>query len=188
MSDGQAHNPLSFFSRIKSKRLAVSAREKLVFPQKKLVKKNILIVLQPEFVAKVNLFLEVVYMALMTRGGVENTKEEFKRKLWQLLKAQWAKSPEHYDQELYDNLPDELKDPLLSIVVKEQRGTFKLDNGYEVPMYNYGGKLEAIPNIPNILCHIGSHTVVSYNEGGKIQGSVSPNAELVKAFKQYPRN
>lgn len=150
---------------------------------------NVLVVLQPDFVAKVNLFLEFLYENMGDRGEhVPKDKEEFKRRIWQLLKGQWARSPEIFDAMLFDNLPDELKHPLLSIVSKEQRGVFKLDNGYEVPMLNYGGKLTPISAIPNVLCHIGSCKTVAYNEKGEVDKKDTANTSLVDAMKQYPKN
>lgn len=149
---------------------------------------NVLIVLQPDFVKKVDIFLEFLHMGI---GGQHEslTKDEFKRRLWQLLKGQWARSPEIFDAELFDNLPDELKNPLLSIVTKPARGQFKLDDGYEIPMYNYGGKLTPISVIPNVLCQIGTCTTIQYTEGGERGGKKdSPNSSLINAMKQYPKN
>jgi hypothetical protein len=150
---------------------------------------NVLVVLQPDFVIKVNLFLEFLYEHLDGRGEhIPANKEEFKQRIWQLLKGQWAHSPEIFDPELFDNLPDELKHPLLSIVKKEQRGTFKLDNGYEVPMLNYGGKLTPISRIPNVLCHIGSCQTVAYNEKGETAPKSSAAQGIIGAMKNYPKN
>lgn len=145
-------------------------------------------VFQPEFVKRVDIFLEMLHVSLESKEGApEKDLARFKHVMWNLLKAQWAKSPEHYDPELFESLPDTLKDPLLRIVIKEDRGTFKLDSGYEVPMFNYGGKVVTIPNIPNILCHIGSHNMIAYDAKGHTHGE-SANSQLIKAIKEAPKN
>jgi len=148
-----------------------------------------LIALKGSYVTEVSKFIKELWDFGQFRAvqvGMEY--EDFKQFVWVTLKQYWAFNREGLVGELGKHLPDNMKEPTCTIMRKQSKGEFKLEDGTPVPMFNYGGKPTQAGMIPHILSIVSRSRETVYESSGKVQKNTEEQTPLHKLFEGFKNN
>lgn len=152
------------------------------------LKEFLLIVFTKEFMVDINTYIKDSWdftNKILSTSGMEY--DVFKHHMWGILKAYYQHRREDLPKDFSEYLPENIRQPILTLTNMKAKGMFPLQNGHMVPMFNYRGEIANAGLIPHILAVIGQKHAMTYGDDGKLSYD-SKTQELFDTLKNFSKN